>query len=190
MGKFEYLEKIVEIPENIQVEVNGKKVKVTGERGTLEKDFHHAPVNISKENNKVKVYITHARKKEAATVGTIARHIQNMILGVSEGFTYKMKIVYSHFPINVKVLENENKVIIENFIGERAPRFAKIYGNVKVSIKGDDIIIEGNDIEEVSHTAANIQAATKIKDKDPRVFLDGIYVYQKLVGDRVFWKII
>jgi len=101
-----------------------------------------------------------------------------------------MKIVYSHFPINVKVMGDKGLVVIENFIGERAPRYAKIYGNVKVTVQGDDVVIEGIDINEVSQTAANIQSATKIRNKDPRVFLDGIYVYQKAVGDEVFWKII
>ena len=190
MGKYDYVEKIVEIPEDVSVEVNEKKVKVSGKKGSLMKDFSHAPVTIVKENNHIKVYVRYGRKKEAAVVGTIASHIKNMILGVSKGFTYRMKIVYSHFPINVKVMGDKGLVVIENFIGERAPRYAKIYGNVKVTVQGDDVVIEGIDINEVSQTAANIQSATKIRNKDPRVFLDGIYVYQKAVGDEVFWKII
>jgi len=52
-------------------------------------------------------------------------------------------------------------------------------------VKGDDIIVEGINIENVGQTAANIQLATKIKDKDPRVFQDGIYVYEKHIGDVV-----
>ena len=111
-----------------------------------------------------------------------------MINGVTSGYTYKMKIVYSHFPITVKV--EGNKVIIENFIGERSKRYAKIMPGANVEIKGDDVIITGIDKESGSQTAANIQQATKIKDKDPRVFMDGIYVYQKIVGDHIFWKLI
>ena len=103
--------------------------------------------------------------------------IRNMIEGVKEGFRYKLKIVYSHFPISVKV--QGDKVIIENFLGEKAPRIAKIVGNTKVRVEKQDIIVEGPDIEEVGQTAANIEQATKIKGFDRRVFVDGIYIYEK-----------
>ncbi|MEM2816736.1 MAG: 50S ribosomal protein L6, partial [Candidatus Bathyarchaeia archaeon] len=107
-------------------------------------------------------------------------HINNMIIGVRKGFTYKLKIVFSHFPISVKV--QGKTVIIENFTGERNPRRAKIIGDVKVKVAGDDILIQGINIEDVSQTAANIEQATKIRKKDPRVFLDGIYVYERREG--------
>jgi len=103
-----------------------------------------------------------------------------MIKGVTKGFTYKLKIVFSHFPITVKI--KEKTLIIENFTGERNPRKAKIMGDTKVTVKGDDIIVQGINLEDVSQTAANIQNATKIRRKDPRVFLDGIYVYEKHEG--------
>jgi len=73
-------------------------------------------------------------------------------------------------------------VLIENFTGERSSRKAKVMGDVKVLAKGDDVIVQGINLEDVSQTAANIQNATKIKNKDPRVFLDGIYVYERLEG--------
>ncbi|MEM2537643.1 MAG: 50S ribosomal protein L6, partial [Candidatus Bathyarchaeia archaeon] len=107
-------------------------------------------------------------------------HINNMITGVRKGFTYKLKIVFSHFPISVKV--QGNTVLIENFTGERSPRKAKIIGNVKVKVQGDDVIVQGINLEEVSQTAANIEQATKIRRKDPRVFLDGIYLYERSEG--------
>ena len=84
--------------------------------------------------------------------------------------------------MTVKINEKEKKVIIENFIGEKFPRIAKIVGNVKVEVKGDDIIVQGLNLKEVSQTASNIEQATKIKKKDPRVFLDGIYIYEKKEG--------
>ncbi|RLI24394.1 50S ribosomal protein L6, partial [Candidatus Bathyarchaeota archaeon] len=147
-----------------------------GPKGVLTKDFSHAPVSITHENNVVTVKAYWPRRREEAIVGTISSHINNMIKGVTEGFVYKMKIVFSHFPISVRV--DGDQVLIENFTGEKSPRRAKIIGDTKVTVKGDDIIIEGIDINAVSQTAANIQQATKIKNKDPRVFLDGIYVYE------------
>jgi large subunit ribosomal protein L6 len=103
-----------------------------------------------------------------------------MITGVAKGFSYKLKIVFSHFPISVKV--QGKAVVIENFTGERRARRVKMIGDVKVKVQSEDIVVEGINLEDVSQTAANIEQATKVKKKDPRVFLDGIYVYERNEG--------
>jgi len=170
----------VEIPEGVEGVLEGRIITIKGEKGELTKDFSHAPIRIRMEGKTVTVQASWPRKKEAALVGTVCSHIQNMIKGVTKGFTYKLKIVFSHFPITVKI--KEKTLTIENFTGERNPRKAKIMGDTKVTVKGDDVIVQGINLEDVSQTAANIQNATKIRRKDPRVFLDGIYVYEKLEG--------
>ena len=170
----------VEIPEDVEGKLDGRIVTIKGEKGELIRDFSHAPINIQLEGKTVTVQASWPRKKEAALVGTVRSHIQNMIKGVTKGFTYKLKIVFSHFHITVKIIEKT--LTIENFTGERSPRKAKIMGDSKVTVKGDDIIVQGINLEDVSQTAANIQNATKIRNKDPRVFLDGIYVYEKHEG--------
>lgn len=172
--------KTTKIPDGVEVQVNGRVVTVKGEKGTLTRNFSDAPVSIQLENGLIKVQTDWPRKKEVALVGTVCSHIGNMIIGVTQRFTYKLKIVFSHFPISVKV--KENVVSIENFSGERSPRFARIMGNVKVVVQEDDVIVQGINIEDVSQTASNIEQATKVKSKDPRVFLDGIFVYEKLKG--------
>jgi large subunit ribosomal protein L6 len=170
----------VEIPEGVEGMLDGRVITIKGEKGELIRDFSHAPIKIHLEGKTVTVQASWPRKKEAALVGTVRSHIQNMIKGVTEGFTYKLKIVFSHFPITVKV--QGKTLIIQNFTGERNPRKAKIMGDTMVKVKGDDIIVQGINLEDVSQTAANIQNATKIKVKDPRVFLDGIYVSEKHEG--------
>ena len=172
--------KTVEIPEGVEGMVDGRLVTIKGEKGELTRDFSHAPIKIQLDGKTVTVQASWPRKKEAALVGTVRSHIQNMIKGVTTGFTYKLKIVFSHFPITVKIIGKT--LAIENFIGERNPRKAKIMGDTKVIIKGDDIIVQGINLEDVSQTAANIQNSTKIRNKDPRVFLDGIYVYEQNEG--------
>lgn len=168
----------IEIPENVTVEVNGKVIKVKGPKGEVTRDFSHArKVNIRVENNKVIVETFFARRKEKAIVYAIAAHIRNMITGVTKGFRYWLKIIYSHFPITVKV--EGDKVLIINFLGEKAPRVAKIVGNARVKVQKNDVIVEGINIEEVGQTAANIEQATKIRGFDRRVFVDGIYIYKK-----------
>jgi large subunit ribosomal protein L6 len=110
-------------------------------------------------------------------LGTAMAHIRNMVKGVTQGYQYNLRTVYAHFPVTVKV--DKKRLKIENFTGEKTPRWANIIEGVKVDIKGEDISVHGIDLKAVSQTAANIQDSTKIKKKDLRVFLDGIYVSEK-----------
>ncbi len=146
----------------------------------MTRDFSYASVSMETDGKIVRVWAKWPRKKESSLVGTIESHIKNMITGVTKGFTYKMKIVYSHFPITVKV--QDRAVMVENFTGERRPRKAKILGDVKVKVETDDIIVQGANLEDVSQTAANVERMTRVTNKDPRVFLDGIYVYERNEG--------
>jgi large subunit ribosomal protein L6 len=170
----------IQIPDGVQLTLVGRKVTVQGQKGALTRDFSHEPVSLELDGKTVRVWASWPRKKESALVGTIRSHIQNMITGVTKGFTYKLKIVFSHFPISTKV--KEKSFLIENFTGERSPRKARIIGNVQVKIQGDDIIVQGINLEEVSQTAANIEQSTKVKRKDPRIFLDGLYVFEQTEG--------
>lgn len=172
--------KTLEVPNDVEIDITGKKVTVKGLKGTLIRDFSHAPVSISLQEKTVRIWAKWPRKREAAIVGTICSHIQNMFTGVSTGFTYKLKIVFSHFPISVNV--KDKTVRIENFTGERSARIAKIMGDAQVKTQSEDVIVQGINLENVSQTAANIEQATKVKKKDPRVFLDGIYVYERSEG--------
>jgi large subunit ribosomal protein L6 len=170
----------VQVPENVEASLEGKRFTVKGPKGTLERDFGFAPISLMLEGKEVQIQAKWPRKREASLVGTVRSHIQNMITGVTKGFTYKLKVVFSHFPISVKT--KDKNVLIENFTGERSPRKAKIIGSVQVKIQTEDVIVQGIDIEEVSQTAANIEQATKVKRKDPRIFLDGLFVYEKSEG--------
>jgi large subunit ribosomal protein L6 len=172
--------KTIHVPDDVNLSLDGKKINVKGAKGSLTRDFSFAPIAIDGEGKNVRIWAKWPRKKEAALVGTIYSHIQNMITGVTKGYSYKLKIVFSHFPISVKL--QDKSVLIENFTGERRPRKIKIIGSVKVKIEAEDIIVEGANLEEVSQTAANIEQSTRVRNKDPRVFLDGIYVYERNEG--------
>ncbi len=172
--------KEVEIPNGVEIKIEDAKVTVKGPKGTLERDFSHAKgIVMSVINNKFVVEAYFANTRKRALVGTIAAHVRNMILGVTRGFRYKLKIIYSHFPLSVSI--KGNKVIVSNFLGERSSRIADIMPGVKVKVQGQDIFVEGIDIEKVAQTAANIERATKIKDLDRRKFMDGIYIYAREV---------
>ena len=91
-----------------------------------------------------------------------------------------MKIVFAHFPITLKV--DGKNIIIENFQGERAVRKTMVVGNTKVIPKGEDVILTGAVWTDITQTAANIELKTRVKNKDHRVFLDGIYSFEKKKG--------
>jgi large subunit ribosomal protein L6 len=182
MPTIELAERIVEIPEDVKVEVTDRKVKVSGPKGTLVQDLSHLPCAIEADKGRVRITSPWPRKAEIAMVGTAAAKIRNMIKGVSSGFTVKMKVVHAHFPVTLKVNEKERRLLIENFTGEKTPRVARIVGDSKVKASGDEILIQGISLEDVTQTASNIEQSTRIKDKDQRVFLDGIYVFERKEG--------
>ncbi len=177
--RFETLQRTVSIPDQVSVQVEGRTVKVKGPLGSLQEDLSHLPVSINVNDNKVRLETTWPRKREIGMLGTAAAHVRNMLRGVTQGYRYELRTVYAHFPVTVKVDEKAKVLKIENFTGEKTPRYAKIVEGVKVDVKGEDISVEGIDLKSVSQTAANIQDSTKIKKKDLRVFLDGIYVSGK-----------
>jgi large subunit ribosomal protein L6 len=173
--------RIIPVPEGVAVTIEGHKVTVKGAKYTLTRDFYHASaVSLETDGKTVRVWAQWPRKKEASLVGTIESHIKNMITGVTKGYTYKLKIVFSHFPITVKI--QDKAVLVENFTGERRARKADILGDVKAKLEGDDIIVSGANLEDVSQTSANIEQMTRVTNKDPRVFLDGIYVFERNEG--------
>ena len=176
-------EKRIEIPSDCQVSLEERTFTVSGPKGELKREFLDPNVAFKIETNEVIVTTEVSRKRTRAMVGTVIAHLRNMLTGVKHGYEYEMKIVYSHFPITVEAKDDE--VIIKNFIGERGTRTAKVIGDVEIRTTEDEVFISGIDIEHVSQTAANIQLATKIRDKDRRIFLDGVYVIRKRKGEEV-----
>ena len=167
----------IAIPEGVEVIINNNEVSVKGPNGEDSRKFTYPNVSIKEEDDVVVLETTFPKKKDKAMIGTTRAHINNMIIGVTDGFTYHMKIVFAHFPMTVKV--QKDTVVIDNFLGERHPRTAKVVGSAKVSVKGDAVTITGINKEHVGQTMANLEQATKIKGRDPRVFQDGIYLISR-----------
>ena len=167
----------IAIPEGVEVIINNNEVSVKGPNGEDSRKFTYPNVSIKEEEDVVVLETTFPKQKDKAMIGTTRAHINNMIIGVTDGFTYHMKIVFAHFPMTVKV--QKDTVVIDNFLGERHPRTAKIVGSSKVAVKGDAVTVTGINKEHVGQTMANLEQATKIKGRDPRVFQDGIYLISK-----------
>ena len=178
--KLDEFQEIIEIPEGINVTIKKHMMQFQGPLGKTFKSFRKIPVNIEVNDGKITLKAQGKRKRDYSILHTARSLVRNICEGLTEGYTIKMKVVYAHFPVTVKV---KDKIIsIENFQGERAPRITYIVGNTKVIPKGEDVILTGEVWTDITQTAANIELKTKVKNKDHRVFLDGIYVYEKKKG--------
>ena len=160
----------MKITEGAKVSVDGLKVTVSGAKGTLVRDFAHPDVKISVKGDVVEV------TGPLAMANTVESHINNMAMGVVNGYTKKLKILYSHFPVAVEVKGRE--IMIKNFLGEKQPRKVRIMGTTKVEAKGQEVTISGPSKDDVGQTVANIKSATKIRNRDSRVFQDGFYLVE------------
>ncbi|KAK7096706.1 large ribosomal subunit protein uL6-like [Littorina saxatilis] len=172
----------VKSKDGVSIAVKSRRVTVRGPRGILTRHFRHLPVDMMMTNKEtLKVEKWFGNRRELAAVNTVCSHVENMQKGVTLGFMYKMRAVYAHFPINVVITENNTVVEVRNFLGEKFTRRVAMLPGVtcKASANKDEFLIEGNDIELVSRSAALIQQSTTVKKKDIRKFLDGIYVSDK-----------
>ncbi|MCX8197154.1 MAG: 50S ribosomal protein L6 [Candidatus Micrarchaeota archaeon] len=158
------------LPENVKLSIEGHKVIISGPKGTVEKSFVHPSVKIEQKGNEITVAADKTLQK------TIETHIANMITGVTEGYTKKLKIIYAHFPISVEVKGKE--IFIKNFMGEKQPRKSKIVGQTKVEVKGQEVFVSGPSKEDVGQTIANLRSATRIRQRDSRIFQDGFYIVE------------
>ena len=170
-------EATAEIPDGVTVSMDGTRVVVPGPKGTLSRDMRFPAIASAIDDGMVTVSTGVTRKRVVAMVGTLASHIRNMCRGVSEGYEYRMKVVFSHFPIQLKL--QGTTLVIDNFLGEKQSRFARIEPGVAAQVGNDAVTLSGIDKEKVGNSAANIEHATRIRNRDPRVFQDGIYIVER-----------
>tara|TARA_Y100000588_G_scaffold200546_1_gene214250 strand:+ start:8923 stop:9474 length:552 start_codon:yes stop_codon:yes gene_type:complete len=171
----------IELPDGLGASINGDTVTISKEGNSISRDFVHNRVSVSESDDGLEVYCSLPRRSEKAIAGTWAAHLRNMVRGIDEGFEYRLKAVFSHFPMSLKV--DGNRFTITNMLGEKVPRVAKLPwtpAEVEVKIQNKtEIIVTGADREKVGQTAANIEKACKVKKRDPRVFQDGVYITSK-----------
>jgi len=167
----------LEVPEGIQVSIEGNKIKVRKNELELVRIFPPQSIEIKVEETLIKVNGKFETAKIRALVGTFRAHIKNMIKGLGEQFVYKLKICSVHFPMSVKLTGSEFQ--ISNFLGEKRPRNVTLPLGVEVNIDGALITISSADKELAGLAAGKIEQATRLNNKDRRVFQDGIFMIEK-----------
>jgi len=173
----EALEEEIEIPEGIEVKVEGSKIIIKKEGNVLERDFSTKKIVYNVQDNKLKFSASRSTRREKKLLGSIMAHVKNMLRGISKNHVYKLQICSGHFPMNVSVSGNE--FVIKNFLGETIPRTLKIREGVSVKVDGSNVIVESNNKELAGQTAASIEQLTRVKARDSRIFQDGIYIIEK-----------
>jgi large subunit ribosomal protein L6 len=167
----------LEIPEEVSAETDHLELTVEGPNGSVTRRLWYPDVSVSVADGRVVIESDADDANTLSTMGTFESHVENMFHGVTEGWEYEMEVFYSHFPMDVTVQGDE--VIIENFLGERAPRRTDVHGDTDIDVDGEQITLRGPDIEAVGQTAADIEQLTRVPDKDIRVFQDGAYITRK-----------
>ena len=181
MVKLDHVKHVIEISEGVGASISDDVVTLSKDGKSISREFKSARLDVSTNDGNIEVFCDLPRRKERALAGTWAAHIRNMNKGLSEGFEYRLKAVYSHFPMTLKV---EGSVLtINNLFGERVPRKAELpWTPAEVTVKVEnktDVIVTGSDKEKVGQTSANIERACRIRGRDRRVFQDGIYIVEK-----------
>ncbi|KAI5813131.1 ribosomal protein L6, alpha-beta domain-containing protein [Pyronema omphalodes] len=183
--KYLHSSELLTIPEGVSVSIKSRVVTVTGPRGKLVKDLKHLAVSfVPKGANQISIELHHGVRKSIASLRTVRTLIENLITGVTRGYKYKMRYVYAHFPINVNIESVDGTPVVEvrNFLGEKIVRRVTLLPGVEVETSTnvkDEIVLSGNSLENVSQSAADIQQICRVRNKDIRKFLDGIYVSER-----------
>ncbi len=176
------MERTVEIPDGVDVTVDGDDITVEQGDTAVTKRLDHPDVDVQVDGDAVVVSADSDRRDVKAVVGTYASHVGNMVEGVTRGYEYVMQGFYQHFPMDLAVEGDE--FVISNFIGERSPRELPIPDGVEVAVDGEDVVVRGADKEAVGQMAARIEQACYKGDRDPRKFQDGVYLTDRgVAGD-------
>ena len=99
-----------------------------------------------------------------------------------------MKMVHAHFPITALVSKDKKQIEIKNFLGGKKSHLIQMQPGCTVQLSTakdvkNEIIFEGIDNAAVSLCCAQVAGVCRIKEKDERKFLDGIFVSAKELID-------
>ena len=170
---------VVEVPAGVTFAVRATTLSAKGPLGSVARPFPSDVIALTPGAGSVTVElrVPSDRKRAQALLKTWAAHVRNLGRGLTLGVEARMKVVAAHFPMKVSVRGEE--LVIENFLGEKYPRTTRLRPGTKAVVEGDIVTLSGHDVEQVGQSAANIERVTHIRDYDPRVFQDGIYLIER-----------
>ena len=84
--------KPVKLPKGVEININGQAITIKNGKGSLSRDIHNS-VNITQEDNVLSFAPRDGSKAAMALAGTMRALINNMVVGVTEGFEKKLELV-------------------------------------------------------------------------------------------------
>ncbi len=149
----------ITVPAGVQVDIDGKNVKVKGPKGELQRTFTPV-VDIQMEESQIVVTRSSDEKMARALHGTTRAVLQNMVTGVSDGFTKTLEIQ----GVGYKAEMDGEKLVIN--VGFSHPVFVEPPDGIQFEVteKNRFIVITGSNKEVVGQVAADIR---KIRPPEP-----------------------
>jgi large subunit ribosomal protein L6 len=169
----------VDVPKGVTFTLAGRRLHAKGPLGSVDRPFPSDALELKASPGRVTLTLrlpSH-RKRSQSLLKTWAAHLRNLAGSLTLGVEARLRVVAAHFPMKVQV--KENHILIENFLGEKHPRSSDLVPGTSARVEGDYVILSGYDVEQVGQSAANIERASRIREYDPRVFQDGIYLVDR-----------
>jgi len=166
-----------QLPEGVTASYANNILTMKGPKGEVAKAMKEPKLQIEAKGNMIVVSCKNGTRREKRMANTFNAHIENMIAGVQKQYRYQLKVCSGHFPMNVAV--QGDRFVVKNFLGEKFPRTMKIKKGATVKVEGDKITIESCDKDIAGTIASDIELLTAKRNRDLRVFQDGIYMIEK-----------
>ena len=163
------------VPAGVTVEIDGHTVKVTGPKGTLERTFTPS-TTLSLEDGQVKVDLIDGVADSNAQQGLTRTLINNMVVGVSEGFAKKLEMTGVGYRATLKGSD------LELLLGYSNPVIYKAPENITFEVPDNThIIVKGISKEQVGQVAAEIRMKRPPEPyKGKGIHYDGEFIRRKL----------
>ena len=148
----------IAVPNNVEVKIDGQHVEVKGPKGTMDLDMPE-PISASVEDNQIVVARPNDHRNNRALHGLTRSLINNLIVGVTEGYKINMEI----FGVGYRVQQKGKD--LEFSLGYSHPILIEAPEGVTFSVDGNTkFAIEGSDKQQVGQIAANIR---RLRKDDP-----------------------
>ena len=168
----------IEIPSGISVSFDKDLIVMKKDNTTVSRKLNSL-VSVKIDGNKIKLEALRSTKRERKIFGSIRSHIKNIIEGLEKPWVYKLQIATVHFPTTASIDKANKEFVLKNFLGEKKDRKIKLDDNVDIKINKDIIEITCADVEKAGQAAANLEKLTKVRNRDRRIFQDGIFIIEK-----------
>ena len=139
------------IPKGVEATVSEASVVVKGSKGSLSLALHHL-VSVEKNEENLQVSVKDASRESASMAGTFRSLINNMVVGVSEGFLKKLELQGVGY--RAKATGN----VVNLTVGYSHPIDYKLPDGIKAETPSQtEIVITGVDKQLVGQVAAEIR---------------------------------